>query len=207
MYSYWEISSVHRAIATSILHYCLKSWLWLHMSYSPIWLLRFQNRYSRSWGKIRIRPRPFSWVQNNLPWLSFPCTVKPQTSTCSLQFSLKKIHVALFTSSSSAFSSSSSDSRSSLLFLRRRLAGLLISFTWQPMPTLGFLLFPLFLQSSGMSLVSLNVQNWKQKQIKRPVIFLQYSQCLCTCLAEWGCLRCEPKEMKHVCMICRKFIF
>lgn len=89
-----------------------------------------------------------------------------------LHSSLKKTCAASFTSSSSAFSSSSSDSSSSLLFLRRRLTGLSASFTWQPLLVLRFLLFPLFLQSSGMSRVSLNIQNWKQNQIKSATILL-----------------------------------
>lgn len=159
--------------------------------------------------QIRIRPRPFSWVHNNLPQPSLHCTVKWETQNCpcSSQFSLKKRHAASFTSSSSAFSSSSSDSRSSLLFLLRRLTGLSASFTWQPLLVLRFLLFPLFLQSSGMFLVSLNIQNWKQNQIKSATILLQYSQCLCTSSEEWGCLGWEPKEVNHVRRICQICVF
>lgn len=103
---------------------------------------------------------------------------------------LKKRQAASFTSSSYAFSSSSSDSKSNLLFLLSRFTGLSASFTWQPMLALRFLPLPLFLQPSGISLVSLNVQNWKQNHIKSPAVFLWYPHCLCTSLAERGPFTC-----------------
>ena len=203
---YCEIHLVHRAITTPIQLLSEILTLTSH-ELSPLWLLRLQNRYSHSWCKSR--PRPFSWVQNNLPQLSLHGTVKSETQNCPCfsQFSLKKRHAASFTSSSSAFSSSSSDSRSSLLFLLRRLTGLSAWFTWQPLLVLRFLLFPLFLQSSGMSLVPLNIQNWKQNQIKSATILLQYSQCLCTSSEEWGYLRWEPEEVNRACRICQIRIF
>lgn len=143
-------------------------------------------------------PSPSSWVQNNFPWFSCQHAVrcKPQHCTCSLQFSLKKRHAVLFTSSSYAFSSSSSDSKSNLLFLLSRFTGLSASFTWQPMLALRFLPFPLFLQPSGISLVSLNIQNWKQNHIKSPAVFLWYPLCLCTSLAERGSFTC-PCDAVH----------
>lgn len=178
---YCEIHLVHRAVTTPVK---LQSEI-LTLTSHELFTLTTPQTSERIFSlliQIGSSPRSFSWVQSNLPQLSLHCTVERETHNCpcSSQLSLKNIHAASFTSSSSAFSSSSSDSRSSLLFLLRRLTGLSASFTWQPLLVLRFLLFPLFLQSSGMFLVSLNIQNWKQNQIKSATILLQYSQCLCT---------------------------